>query len=134
MMIIITGKKTIDYFQSKGITLLSWRGLGKAGDLFKDPRITKISQQLDVTPSQVIGRWLIQHHIVHIPKSQNVDRMANNRDLFSFTLDEGQMGAMDSFGLSTDVINKFKQDYMSTTVKDTPLSASDDARQTFTYE
>lgn len=47
------GKKTIEYFQSKGITLLSWRGLGK-GVLFDDPRIMTIAQELDITPSQVI--------------------------------------------------------------------------------
>ncbi|EER00125.1 aldo-keto reductase, putative [Perkinsus marinus ATCC 50983] len=129
---LIYRKKTIEYFQSKGMTLLSWRGLGK-GVLFDDPRIMTIAQELDITPSQVIGRWLIQHHIVHIPKTQNVDRMNNNRQLFSFSLNDDQMSVIDSFGLSDDVINKFKQDYMSTTVKDTPLSLSN-ARQQFTCE
>lgn len=49
---------------------------------------------------------------MHIPKTQNVDRMNNNRQLFSFSLNDDQMSVIDSFGLSDDVINKFKQDYM----------------------
>ncbi|EER14966.1 2,5-diketo-D-gluconic acid reductase A, putative [Perkinsus marinus ATCC 50983] len=105
-------KKTIEYFQSKDIAILSWRGLGNGRpELLEHPVITKIANDKKVTTAQVIGRWLVQHSIVHIPKSENPERMRVNKDIFSFELSSTQMAEIDAFGLSKEAIEAFREHY-----------------------
>lgn len=40
----------------------------------------------------VVLRWLIQRDVVVVPKSFRPERMAQNLDVFDFTLTEDQMG------------------------------------------
>ncbi|WP_244296849.1 aldo/keto reductase [Paenarthrobacter nitroguajacolicus] len=40
----------------------------------------------------VVLRWLIQRDVVVVPKSFRPERMAQNLDVFDFTLMEDQMG------------------------------------------
>ena len=56
--------------------------------------------------AQVVLRWLTQRNIVAIPKSVRPERMAQNLDVFDFTLTDDEMtriAAMDTGGwASTD--------------------------------
>ncbi|KAF4686523.1 hypothetical protein FOZ62_023258 [Perkinsus olseni] len=106
-------KKTIQFFQSKDITIMSWRGLGNGkAELLEHPVLTKITADKKVTTAQVIGRWLVQHSIVHIPKSENPERMRTNMDVFSFELTPAQMAEIDAIGLSKEAVDTFRQHYM----------------------
>ncbi|KAI5209687.1 Aldo/keto reductase [Aureobasidium subglaciale] len=83
----------LDYCRSKGIV----------GKRLGDPVIKKISEKHDKTAAQVVLRWCLQMGISIIPKSDRDARIAENADLFGWslhdedmaqieTLDEGQKG------------------------------------------
>ncbi|MBB6404474.1 diketogulonate reductase-like aldo/keto reductase [Arthrobacter sp. AZCC_0090] len=46
----------------------------------------------------MVLRWLIQREVVVIPKSVRPERMAQNLDVFGFTLTEEQMGQIATLG------------------------------------
>ena len=70
--------------RSRGVQLEGYSPL-KATNLC-DPGLVRIANEHGVTPAQVILRWHIQHRIVAIPKSTNPQRIAENADIFGFTL------------------------------------------------
>ena len=59
--------------------------------LLKDPVITGIAGELDVSTGQVILKWHLQQGHVVLPKSSNKNRIAQNLDIFRFSLNEEQM-------------------------------------------
>jgi len=60
-------------------------------NLFTDPVLSAIADAHGKSVAQVVLRWLIQRDIVVIPKSVRPERMAQNFDVFGFTLTEEQM-------------------------------------------
>ena len=81
-----------------GIVTQSWSPLG-SGRLLADPAIGAIARRHGRSPAQAIIRWHLQQGLVAIPKSANPDRIAQNIQVFDFTLDEADMtafAAMDS--------------------------------------
>ena len=121
---------TINYMRSKGIVPMSYRGLRNATAL-QDPTILKIAQQLSVTTAQVLGRWLVQNGICHIPKSVHLERMRSNFDLFSFELNPQQMQLLNSL-TSTETLEAFRVRHLEKIIGHTPLVGSGDIR--FTVE
>ncbi|WP_435259355.1 aldo/keto reductase [Thioclava sp. FR2] len=47
-----------------------------------------------ISEAQVLLRWGVQNGFAVLPKSQNSDRMRQNLDLFSFTLDDADMACL----------------------------------------
>lgn len=70
-----------------GTMQMAWAPLGQGrNNLFADPLLTKVGAQYGKTPAQVALRWLTQRGIVAIPKSTHRERMAQNLDIFDFSL------------------------------------------------
>ncbi|MGD0743229.1 MAG: aldo/keto reductase [Acidimicrobiales bacterium] len=61
-----------------------------------DPVIGEIAAAIGVTPAQVVLRWHVQHGIVAIPKSARRERIAENFDIFGFSLDDPSMQRLDA--------------------------------------
>ncbi|MDP9796709.1 diketogulonate reductase-like aldo/keto reductase [Catenuloplanes nepalensis] len=59
------------------------------------PVLAEIAGRHGRTPAQVVLRWHLQHDIVIIPKSVRADRIAENLDLFGFTLTDDEMHTLD---------------------------------------
>jgi diketogulonate reductase-like aldo/keto reductase len=59
--------------------------------LMDDPVIQKVAGNHKKSPAQVLLRWLLQRGIVVLPKSMKPARMAQNIDLFDFSLSEEEM-------------------------------------------
>jgi diketogulonate reductase-like aldo/keto reductase len=76
-----------------GVLLESYSSLG-TGRHLKDPTVTAIARRVGRTPAQVLLRWCVQHGIPVIPKSTHRDRIAENADIFSFTLSDEDMAAL----------------------------------------
>jgi len=55
------------------------------------PLIADMAAKYSKTPAQVILRWGVQRGTVCIPKTSSKERLAENIDLFSFSLTEDEM-------------------------------------------
>lgn len=82
-----------------GITF--YQGDAGAKSTLKDPVIGEIAEAHGKTPAQVMLRWHLQQGRQVIPKSTTPSRIAENFDVFDFTLSSEQLNAID--GLETGV-------------------------------
>jgi diketogulonate reductase-like aldo/keto reductase len=56
---------------------------------------TRIAQRLGRTSAQVLLRWCIERHIPLVAKSTHRERIAENAQLFEFTLSQQDMAELD---------------------------------------
>jgi diketogulonate reductase-like aldo/keto reductase len=61
-----------------------------------DPVITDLAGKYGKTPAQVILRWHLEHGFCAIPKSVKPHRIAENFDVFDFTLAPEEVAAIDA--------------------------------------
>jgi 2,5-diketo-D-gluconate reductase A len=67
----------------------------KTDDMKADGEAFKgMAQKYGVSEAQLLLRWGVQNGYAVLPKSLNPDRMAQNLDLFSFTIDDADMAQM----------------------------------------
>lgn len=78
----------------------AWSPLGQ-GTILAEPALVSIAAELDRSVAQVIIRWHLQSGRVVIPKSVTPARIAENFDVFDFTLTEAQMEAVEAFNTDT---------------------------------
>lgn len=84
------GDQTV--MQARGVAHESWGPFAEGkNDLFSDPTLADIGAAHGKSVAQVVLRWLIQREIIVIPKSVHRERMAENFDVFDFTLDEDEV-------------------------------------------
>ena len=83
------------YDADKAIATEAWSPLAR-GQMSDTDSIQAIAHNHGKTPAQVILRWHIQLGNLVIPKSSNLDRLAENLDVFDFTLSAEEMAAIDS--------------------------------------
>ena len=71
-----------------GTRMMAWGPLGGQGaeGVIKSELLAGIGAQYGKSAAQVALRWLTQRGIVAIPKSSHKERMAQNLDIFDFTL------------------------------------------------
>jgi len=70
----------------------AWAPFGEGrGNMFTNPVLQKLGDKYNKTVAQVILRWQLQRGIVVIPKSTHKERMAQNLDVFDFTLTDEDM-------------------------------------------
>lgn len=76
-----------------GTRMMAWGPLGGQGveGIVKSEPLAAIGDKYGKSAAQVALRWLTQRGIVAIPKSSHKDRMAQNFDIFDFTLSDDDM-------------------------------------------
>lgn len=81
-----------DLMLERGVRIESWGPFAEGkNNLFTDPLLSGIAEAHGKSVAQVVLRWLVQREVVVIPKSVRAERMAQNRDIFDFTLTDEQM-------------------------------------------
>jgi 2,5-diketo-D-gluconate reductase A len=81
-----------ELMRERGVQIESWGPFAEGrNNLFTDPILSAIAEAHGKSVAQVVLRWLVQREVVVIPKSVHPDRMAQNLDVFDFTLTEDQM-------------------------------------------
>jgi diketogulonate reductase-like aldo/keto reductase len=73
--------------------MMAWYPLGGQGTdgIVKSELLASIGAKYNKTAAQIALRWLTQRGIVAIPKSSHKERMAQNIDIFDFSLSEEEM-------------------------------------------
>ena len=76
-----------------GTKMMAWYPLGGQGTdgIVKSELLATIGAKYGKTAAQIALRWLTQRGIVAIPKSSHKERMAQNIDIFDFTLSDDDM-------------------------------------------
>lgn len=75
--------------------MMAWGPIGQGSDdLLANPVLARIGAQYGKSAAQVALRWLVQRGIVAIPKSTRKERMAENFDIFDFSLSDADMQAI----------------------------------------
>lgn len=82
--------EVIDYCKQNNIIVQGWSPLG-SGDVFENETLKNISKKYNKSISQICLRWSIQKGIIPIPKTKSVERMAENINIFDFTIDDADM-------------------------------------------
>ena len=80
------------FMRQEGIQHEAWAPFAEGRrDIFNNPTVKAIADRHGKTAAQVMLRWLNQRGVVVIPKSVSKARMAENLDIFDFTLDDEDM-------------------------------------------
>lgn len=105
---------THDFLASEGIQQEAWSPFAEGKDgLFTNPVLVEIAKRHGRTVGQVVLRWLNQRNIVVIPKTVRKERMAENLDIFNFTLSDDEMAAITALDKGKSVV--FDANDLSTT-------------------
>lgn len=82
--------ETLEYSHEQGMVVEAWSPLGR-GKTLTNEAIAAIGARYGKSNAQVCLRWLIQQGMLPLPKSGNIERMAQNLDVFDFELTPGEM-------------------------------------------
>ena len=78
------------YDSEQGIVTEAWSPLGAGNDLLREPTLVSLAEKYGKTPAQIVLRWHIELGIVAIPRSANPRRIAENIDIFDFSLTDAE--------------------------------------------
>lgn len=83
------------FLAAEGIVHEAWAPFAEGRNgLFAHPVLTAIARAHGRSVAAVVLRWLNQRGVVVIPKSVRRERMAENLDIFGFSLTEAEMQAI----------------------------------------
>lgn len=92
-----TKNELVRFAQDNGIACEAHTQFGRGKtDLRSDGVLCVIAKAHEKNANQVILRWLMQRHIISIPRSSNPQHIISNIDLFDFVLTKEEMAAIDS--------------------------------------
>ncbi len=87
--------KAREIMKKYGVQHESWGPFAEGRrDFFRTPLLVEIGERHGKTPAQTALRFLIQSGVAVIPKSSRRERMAQNLDVFDFTLTDEEMAAL----------------------------------------
>ena len=69
-------------------------GQGKADGMFAESEVKNLAEKYGKTPAQILLRKLVQEGIIAIPRSLDPRHIAENIDIFDFSLTEDEMSAL----------------------------------------
>jgi 2,5-diketo-D-gluconate reductase A len=85
--------------RAKGIAVEAYSPLGQGKDLSASA-VTQLAEAYGKTPAQIVLRWHLQQGTIVIPKSVTPERIAENIDVFDFSLTDADIAAISA--LNTD--------------------------------
>mmetsp|Transcript_50571 Transcript_50571/g.151248 ORF Transcript_50571/g.151248 Transcript_50571/m.151248 type:complete len:295 (-) Transcript_50571:248-1132(-) len=90
---------TEEYCKARGINLEAWAPLGDPArthrSVFTNPTVKTIASKHNVSAARVALRWIVQKgHLLTFLSSKR-EHQADDADLFSFSLEEGDMSQLD---------------------------------------
>ena len=89
----LTQEPLIEFHHKHQVMTQAWSPLAR-GQILDEPTLVAMAESVGKSVSQVIIRWHLQRGYSVIPKSTKKERMAENADVFAFTLSDEQMAAI----------------------------------------
>ena len=83
----------VDYCHRHNIVVEAWMPLGR-GALIDFPVVKKIAIKHQVSAGQVLLRFCLDHEVLPLVKSSNIERIRQNADIFDFKLSEDELTAL----------------------------------------
>ncbi|MDT0690866.1 aldo/keto reductase [Salegentibacter sp. F188] len=83
-------KELVAYCKRQNIVVESWSPLAR-GKVFGNEVLEEIAKKHNKTVAQICLKWIIQHDVIAIPKSNSPKRIEENIDLFDFELSATDM-------------------------------------------
>lgn len=80
----------VRYCQERKILVQAWSPIGRKRVL-EEPLVVELAVKYGVSPAKICLMYAAQRGIVPLPKASAPERMKENMDLFSFTIDEEDM-------------------------------------------
>ena len=90
----ITRAEQRAYNFEKGIVTEAWSPLGAGNDLLQEGVLVSTARKYGKSPAQVVLRWHIELGVVVIPRSANPRRIAENINIFDFSLTDDEIAAI----------------------------------------
>ena len=95
----LTQEPLREYCAEQDIAVTSWSPLAR-GRLLDDPVLAEIGEKYGKSVAQTVIRWHLQNDLIVIPKSVTPSRIAENADIFDFSLSQEEMNLIS--GLNQD--------------------------------
>lgn len=95
----LTQEPLREYCAEQDIVVTSWSPLAR-GRLLDDPVLAEIGEKYGKSVAQTVIRWHLQNDLIVIPKSVTPSRIAENADIFDFSLSQEEMNLIS--GLNQD--------------------------------
>ncbi|VEN50188.1 unnamed protein product [Callosobruchus maculatus] len=105
--VLLQQKGLVEFCQKNGIVVVAYSPLGSPGfnvfmekngfptketpNILQLPVIKKIAEKHKKTTGQILLRFWIEQNVAVIPKSTNLERLKQNMDVLSFSLDSDDM-------------------------------------------
>ena len=90
----ITRTDHVEYDRAHDIVTVAWSPLGQGKDLLKEPILNTIAAAHGKSPAQIVLRWNVELGLVTIPRSSNPQRLAENLNVFDFSLTGDEVAAI----------------------------------------
>ncbi len=87
--------ETVKFCRRNAILVEAWSPLG-SGRLLANPLLSSIAAKYNKSVAQLCVRWCLQHEVLPLPKSVTPARIAENADVFDFSIAEDDMAAIDN--------------------------------------
>ncbi len=85
----------LDEGRRRGLVFEAYSPLG-TGRHLSDRTVKRMASRLGRTPAQVLLRWCVQRDLVVLPKSTHRERIAENAEIFDFSLSDADMAELDA--------------------------------------
>ncbi len=89
----LTQDKVLEYDTSHNIVTQAWSPLAR-GKILEEEMLATLASKHGKSVAQVVLRWHIQRGVAVIPKSNSMDRITENMNVFDFELSGDEMAAI----------------------------------------
>lgn len=93
----LTRIETLEFCNQNNIIVEAWSPLGK-GKMLNNEDLVKIAKKYNKSVAQLCIRWCLQNNVIPLPKSTEVSRMNENKDVFDFEILNSDMEFINNMG------------------------------------
>jgi 2,5-diketo-D-gluconate reductase A len=94
--------KSLEYLKQHGVQMEAWAPFAEGRhELFTNATLAAIGKKYNKTVAQVSLRWHFQRGIIAIPRSSQKAHIAENLNIFDFSLEDADMASIATLDLNT---------------------------------